>query len=432
MSTRSSSAVRGVSSPPKCIGASKPSGSCSGVSACLARTPSCGSSSLTSVGSFCGTTASASPGSRAQPAGSALTSSSRWSTRRTAAAAVAAAPLCQPARPPAVGDSVDAVSQRAATILASSGFSGPAPASGSGSAERAPLEPLELLAPLLAPLVPLVPFAVVERPPLPPFAAAAAAAASDARRAASHGCTSWLPVRSSASPRGWKRSAPSSESRLSTACATWLQSLAAVVCRSRSRFESPSPRTAKCSLPANMPAACVRRCRKRTHGPASSGGCSFSTVWQRKTACCGADAAAASSSASHGLNFAMASSRTLAAGLAAAASALMSSAISSVSPPLWNTVSERSGATAGAAAGAAPFAAAFAGAASAACSAPRFAWAGATCLSALSAGQSFSAHGWTCASMPSTSSTSHRLRKRLPPSRSRCWSNWRPTSQNCS
>mmetsp|Transcript_16421 Transcript_16421/g.51991 ORF Transcript_16421/g.51991 Transcript_16421/m.51991 type:complete len:244 (-) Transcript_16421:65-796(-) len=77
MSTRSSSAVRGVSSPPKCIGASKPPGNCSGVSACLARTPSCGSSSLTSVGSFCGTTASASPGSRAQPAGSALTSSSR-------------------------------------------------------------------------------------------------------------------------------------------------------------------------------------------------------------------------------------------------------------------------------------------------------------------------------------------------------------------
>eukprot|EP00967_Tisochrysis_lutea_P150576 scaffold291575_cov30-Tisochrysis_lutea.AAC.1 len=115
-------------------------------------------------------------------------SSSRWSTRRVAAAAVAAPPVSQPARPPAVGASVDLVSQRAATSGAISGRAALVPTSSSSAvATGLPLLPIDTVSLTLA-SVGLG------------AECGAGADASAARNETIHGSISLLPVRSSASP----------------------------------------------------------------------------------------------------------------------------------------------------------------------------------------------------------------------------------------
>jgi hypothetical protein len=65
-----------------------------------------------------------------------------------------------------------------------------------------------------------------------------------------HGSTTSVkPVRSSANPSGWNRCPPNAANRASSWMATWLQSWAVVVCRSRSKLESPRPKTAYWNTP---------------------------------------------------------------------------------------------------------------------------------------------------------------------------------------
>lgn len=71
------------------------------------------------------------------------------------------------------------------------------------------------------------------------------------------GSTSDKPVLSSHSPLSQNLVPPNTSKRESNAWATWLQSFAEVCCLSRSKFESPNPNTANCTLSFNNDSGCV-------------------------------------------------------------------------------------------------------------------------------------------------------------------------------
>mmetsp|Transcript_29967 Transcript_29967/g.65519 ORF Transcript_29967/g.65519 Transcript_29967/m.65519 type:complete len:219 (-) Transcript_29967:14-670(-) len=107
------------------------------------------------------------------------------------------------------------------------------------------------------------------------------------RWASFHGSTaSSSPTASFASQRTHICCPPRNLSAPSSACPDWLQSLAVVVWRSRRRLVSPTAQTANCSLSVRRPRTPSLRLRmkKRTHAPAASAGCAFSTVSTTNTA----------------------------------------------------------------------------------------------------------------------------------------------------
>ena len=83
-----------------------------------------------------------------------------------------------------------------------------------------------------------------------------------------HGSTSCRPVRSSDIPKGYSRLAPNASSRASKSWAHRLQSFAVVVCRSKSKFESPSPNTANENFSVKSVSGCVLLLKKRKQTPA--------------------------------------------------------------------------------------------------------------------------------------------------------------------